>query len=55
MPYLTGRKRKQAILLHKFCQLREQKIVNKLPNSKRIYGKEEIDLIYEIKQAKYLD
>jgi len=53
MPYLTGRKHKQALLLHKFCRIRLAKDVNHLSNKDRTYTKEEIDLIYEIKQAKY--
>lgn len=55
MPYLTGRKSRQAILLHKFCEGRNKKDVNHLSNSQRMYSKEEISLIYEIKQAKYCD
>ncbi len=53
MPYLTGQKNKQALLLYRFCEQRKQLNVNALPNGKRAYTKEQINIIYEIQAAKH--
>jgi hypothetical protein len=53
MPYLTGNKSKQAILLYRFCEQRKQLDVNSLANRDRAYTQEQINIIWEIKQIRH--
>jgi len=53
MPYLTGQKEKQAIILFNFCKQRKELVVNSLSNGDRTYTKEQINMIYEIQNAKH--
>ncbi len=53
MPYLTGQKSKQAIMLYEFCQQRKGLNSNSVANGKRAYTKEQMNLIYDIKNAKH--
>jgi len=54
MPYLTGQKNIQAVLLYRFCEQRKQLDVNSLSNGSRAYTKEQINIIYEVQSAKYV-
>ena len=55
MPYLTGQKSKQAIVLYRFC---EQRVslgdVNSLANRDRAYTQGQINMIWEIKNIRHL-
>jgi len=53
LPYLTGQKNKQAILLYRFCEQRMTLDVNALPNRDRVYTQEQINIIWEIKQLRH--
>lgn len=53
MPYLTGNKSKQAILLYRFCEQRRQLDVNTLANRDRAYTQEQISIIWQIKQIRH--
>lgn len=53
IPYLTGQKLKQALLLQKFCEGRAKIDVNSLPNAQRGYSQDDILLIYQIQNLKH--
>jgi len=53
MPYLTGQKSKQAILLYRFCEQRSKLDVNSLANRDRAYTQEQVNIIWEIKHIRH--
>ena len=54
MPYLTGQKSKQAVLLYRFCEQRKRLgNINLLPNSERAYTQEQIAMVWEIKHIRH--
>ena len=55
MPYLTGKKEKQALIMYRFCSSRKGMDVNSLPNRSRSYSSEEIQMVYEIQSAMHTE
>ena len=53
LPYLTGQKEKQALLMYRFCEERNKLNVKTLPNDARKYSSRQLGLIQEIKDAKH--
>ena len=53
MPYLTGNKSQQALLLYRFCEQRSRLDVNSLSNRDRAYTQEQVNIIWKIKQIRH--